>query len=324
MRLVSIAVVVSCLAVSMTAVAEESSAVAPTSSAARALVNRWVTAINSGDRVAYLNCYVYGMPDDLVNRMPDRIEVSDVRVTRAFNTIAPRTDVVLFVRRRTGGQWVSGERRLVLVTVGTTPRILRQGPLRQVRSKNKAQGTTINIVGVRGADRPAGGFLKSAVNPNEVFARPYGKNRVAPEDEGGLLRPGNGGSDSVSDIGPIERPDVEARRPGSRLKRGPLRRVDGPRFLVSSKLRHVLGRVMGGVRNCYERALLARPTLTGRVDLRFVIGSDGRVSSITTTHDTVAPAVAKCINNRIAGLRFPPAEKGPETFRQTIFLAPAE
>ncbi len=61
------------------------------------------------------------------------------------------------------------------------------------------------------------------------------------------------------------------------------------------------------VRRCYETGLTRRPGLTGRVNLAFTIGADGRVSSATVRSSTLGdPAVEACIARSVADLRFPP------------------
>ncbi|MEL6543032.1 MAG: AgmX/PglI C-terminal domain-containing protein [Myxococcota bacterium] len=60
------------------------------------------------------------------------------------------------------------------------------------------------------------------------------------------------------------------------------------------------------VRACYERALHADHGLRGRILMRWLVGRDGRVSTVRAEHSTLRdPAVAECLKSRIASWRFP-------------------
>jgi hypothetical protein len=72
---------------------------------------------------------------------------------------------------------------------------------------------------------------------------------------------------------------------------------------------------------CYEKQLLANPTLAGQVSATFFIGPAGRVQSSSASG--VAPEVASCIASVIGTIAFPPPRDGgvqvnyPFTFRPT-------
>lgn len=66
------------------------------------------------------------------------------------------------------------------------------------------------------------------------------------------------------------------------------------------------------VKRCYDKALLANPTLKGKVSVTIVIGTSGRVESVDITEDTIKdPEVAKCIKGIVSRLRFPKPDGGP-------------
>ncbi len=66
------------------------------------------------------------------------------------------------------------------------------------------------------------------------------------------------------------------------------------------------------VKRCYDKALLANPTLKGKVSVTILINEKGRVESIDIAEDTLKDAeTIKCIKGVISRLRFPKPEGGP-------------
>lgn len=66
------------------------------------------------------------------------------------------------------------------------------------------------------------------------------------------------------------------------------------------------------VKRCYDKALLANPTLKGKVSVTILINEKGRVESIDIAEDTLKDAeTIKCIKGVIGRLRFPKPEGGP-------------
>ena len=80
---------------------------------------------------------------------------------------------------------------------------------------------------------------------------------------------------------------------------------------------------IGELRRCYVEGLRQEPKLEGRVTLRFVIGRDGVVSSVSTAGALAAPAVSKCIARAFYGLSFPKPEGGVVTPSCTLLLSTA-
>ena len=70
-------------------------------------------------------------------------------------------------------------------------------------------------------------------------------------------------------------------------------------------------RRIGCIRRCYERGLVRDPNLSGRVAVRFVIATTGRVANVeidqTEIHD---PEVLSCIQLEVGELVFPAPEGG--------------
>ena len=60
------------------------------------------------------------------------------------------------------------------------------------------------------------------------------------------------------------------------------------------------------IAGCYEKELKRNPALKGKIVVRIVIGTTGRVADVSIEKDTVgSAAVATCIRNRIRPWRFP-------------------
>ena len=78
--------------------------------------------------------------------------------------------------------------------------------------------------------------------------------------------------------------------------------------------RDVIQRVIRGsnarIRHCYEQELARNPTLTARVDVRFVIGADGAVTSATAEGDGMPQSMVSCVESVARSLRFPAPEGG--------------
>jgi hypothetical protein len=62
---------------------------------------------------------------------------------------------------------------------------------------------------------------------------------------------------------------------------------------------------------CYEKELLAKPTLTGTVRAQFLIGADGRVAASQASGGDAA--VAACIAKVISRIEFPRSRTGTST-----------
>jgi TonB family protein len=81
--------------------------------------------------------------------------------------------------------------------------------------------------------------------------------------------------------------------------------------LLRDTIRATISGAIEDVRRCYEAALASRPTLTGRVMVRFIIGADGSVQTATISSTTLGDEGAeRCIADVVRGLRFPPPDGG--------------
>lgn len=74
---------------------------------------------------------------------------------------------------------------------------------------------------------------------------------------------------------------------------------------------------------CYQEGLLHDPSLSGRANVRFVIGRQGEISSVDTAgSDLRAPVVLACIRRVFFGLSFPKPDGGPVMVQYPLSLQP--
>ncbi len=73
----------------------------------------------------------------------------------------------------------------------------------------------------------------------------------------------------------------------------------------------VIKRHMNQIRYCYQRELAKKPSLGGKVVIKFVIAKDGSVSSATKKSSTMgSPPVEQCIVGRFMRMKFPEPKGG--------------
>ncbi len=99
-------------------------------------------------------------------------------------------------------------------------------------------------------------------------------------------------------------------------KSGGIGKLDGA--LVTKVFR----RRSSAFRACYESRLKVNPGLSGKVVIRFTIGSAGRITNIkVSSNSTGDSAVGSCIINKVRRWRFSPPENGSVTFTYPIVLS---
>ena len=99
--------------------------------------------------------------------------------------------------------------------------------------------------------------------------------------------------------------------------------------LDKSLIDAVIKQNMNTIRYCYQRELRAHPTLAGKIVVKFVIATDGTVSSdfpAKIKSSTMASeAVENCITGRFMRFQFPkPAGGGIVIVSYPFIFAPAE
>jgi TonB family protein len=129
------------------------------------------------------------------------------------------------------------------------------------------------------------------------------------------LRPGPG-IDAPRDTGPVAERDVSSRLKVDR----PV--IEGGRADLESIAREIRGR-RKAIAACYERALKARPTLAGKLVVRFTITAAGTISAVDIDDDSLgAPEVGACVRAIVQRWRFaPPAEAPVELSFPFVFQA---
>lgn len=89
-------------------------------------------------------------------------------------------------------------------------------------------------------------------------------------------------------------------------------------------IQRIVRQNFGRFRACYERALAANPNLTGRIAIRFVIGTDGTAKGATVQSSELGDAeMASCITGAFAGLTFPVPEGGIVTVTYPLVFTPS-
>jgi hypothetical protein len=116
----------------------------------------------------------------------------------------------------------------------------------------------------------------------------------------------------------------EEREIEGKVGRGPIRERPGSTGKIRpEEVRRIVGRNLGGIKRCYERALPRNPTLAGRITVNFTIGGGGRVVAASASQDTMgAPGVTECVVRSIRSIRFPAPEGGNVQFAYPFIFAP--
>ncbi len=90
--------------------------------------------------------------------------------------------------------------------------------------------------------------------------------------------------------------------------RRPAKIQDAPtgHFADEKKVKHVLAQNHGAMKNCYERALRRDPSLRGRVMLKLVIGTNGKVSKAKVQNESLDDrAMNDCMEIHARTMVFP-------------------
>jgi hypothetical protein len=139
-----------------------------------------------------------------------------------------------------------------------------------------------------------------------------GHGKVATPDD---LR-GQAGIHAPRGVGPVAERDVASRLEVDR----PV--IEGGRADLEAITREIRAR-RKAIAACYERALKQKPTLAGKLVVRFSIAAAGTVSAVDIDDDTLgAPEVGACVRALVSRWRFaPPAEAPVELSFPFVFQA---
>lgn len=98
--------------------------------------------------------------------------------------------------------------------------------------------------------------------------------------------------------------------------------VGGDGEIDANRVASIIRGQLGGIRSCYERALRNNPTLAGRLEVHFTIGTSGRVTAANSSGLPASPEVGTCVTQRIRGLVFPTPDGGAVDFSFPFTFAP--
>lgn len=128
-----------------------------------------------------------------------------------------------------------------------------------------------------------------------------------------LLRGGGGGAGRLSGSG--------TRRVGGLVQKAPrAMRRQGQGSLDRDEIQKVINRNVSQIQRCYERELLKKPGLSGKVQVEWVIGTSGAVRSSRLSFSNLGSTDAvNCILGKVRGWRFP-RPKGGEVIVNYPFI----
>jgi len=93
-----------------------------------------------------------------------------------------------------------------------------------------------------------------------------------------------------------------------------LAKVEGS--LSRGEVQEVINKNLGKIQGCYERALLNKPTLGGKLTFEWTVATSGSVSDAREQSSTLNDqGVSKCILGVIKGMKFPKPKGGEVTIR---------
>ena len=99
-----------------------------------------------------------------------------------------------------------------------------------------------------------------------------------------------------------------------------------PEAIGPAVINRVIKRNLTAIRYCYQRALSHDPSLSGEVQITFVVGGDGSVTSAEVQSSGLgSPAVEECVAARFLAFSFPPSPDGSETtFTHPFWFQPTQ
>jgi hypothetical protein len=169
-------------------------------------------------------------------------------------------------------------------------------------------------------DFGGGDLDRASANLGSHVGTQYGVRRGSRgHSDGGGAPGGGGGAERLGGVGVRGLPGgVDLERPGEwrRSKTsgvGPSR--EAPPIVIGGLHKSVIDRVvkqhLAQFRFCYERELQKDPELHGKVVMKWVIGKDGRVSTVGVKRSSMDNTrVDQCMESRVRRLRFPAPRGG--------------
>jgi TonB family protein len=98
--------------------------------------------------------------------------------------------------------------------------------------------------------------------------------------------------------------------------------IDGS--VDSKSISNIVKRNAGAVKRCYEKGLLANPSLKGKVSVTIMINMMGRVESVDIVANTLGDdSVTRCIKGVVRRWRFPKPDGGPASVTFPFVFSPS-
>jgi hypothetical protein len=89
-------------------------------------------------------------------------------------------------------------------------------------------------------------------------------------------------------------------------------------------IQRIVRQNFGRFRLCYERALVKKPKLAGRIDVRYVIDRFGAATDVSVKASTLKDAdLETCVTRAFEGISYPQPEAGTVTVVYPILFAPS-
>lgn len=132
------------------------------------------------------------------------------------------------------------------------------------------------------------------------------QRRIAPRRKSIVSR----GPSQVADAGVASIAGTGATHSSAGVSRGVSRSVvardEAPKPLTPAVIKSSIGRQMGKVRACYERALKQEQGLAGKLVMSWRIGADGVVKAVSVARDELgSDKVSLCVTHAVATFKFP-------------------
>lgn len=112
---------------------------------------------------------------------------------------------------------------------------------------------------------------------------------------------------------PVAKPAAKP-EPDPKTDRLPLHKRGDEANIDSAGVMKVIRASNAAIKRCYDKALITKPSLKGKISVKIVVKEDGTVGNVGFSEDTLRDAeVGKCVKGIIGRLRFPKPEGGPAT-----------
>ncbi len=177
----------------------------------------------------------------------------------------------------------------------------------------------LEVVGSRAGSEGQGGG-------SPLDAAPAGLTPSGPLPMSADERVSAGGASALRpeaiEAAPAKQPEETTLPHGSITLAGGADRGGGSGRLDASAVTSVFKKHAGAFRACYEGRLRVKPTLEGKIVIRFTIGVGGRATKVAVAENATADsALGACVVEKVRNMRFAKPEDGEVTFTYPIVLS---